>query len=343
MVTIAEDFNLRAFNTLRIDVKCSKWIEYTLASDLPGIMAELSGTKFMNIGAGSNLLFVKDFDGAILHSRILDFEMQPFEADSVLIRAGAGIEMDALIERVCLAGLWGLENLSGIPGDVGSSAVQNIGAYGVEAADVIHGVECYDTQTNTFVTLSKDDCQYAYRDSLFKRAEYHNRYIVSAVSYIVTSKYSPKIGYGGLKDLSPEQTATPMDIRNAVIEIRNRKLPAVEEIGSAGSFFKNPVVSEDVFKSVEQIVEQEEGDADTVPHYRVDGGIKIPAAWLIDRSGLKGISIGGAAVWHNQPLVIVNATGHASISDILELEHKVISTVAHHYGILLEPEVEHIY
>ena len=342
MITIVNDFNLRSFNTFRLDASCRQWIEYTSPLDIPAIMAQIGGGRFINIGAGSNMLFERDFDGAVLHSRILDLSMEPLADGRMIVRAGAGIEMDSLILQLCEAGLWGLENLSGIPGDVGASAVQNVGAYGVEAADAIVKVECFDTVEGRFIELSAADCDYAYRYSMFKHPDNKHRYLITFVSFAVSVTPSPKISYGSLKELQRLDCLTPLQVRDAIISIRNSKLPKVEEIGSAGSFFKNPVVTSDKFEEVKRIIESDGGDSDSVPHYVADAGVKIPAAWLIDQCGLKGAKCGGAAVWHKQPLVIVNATGHATAADILSLEQKIINTVSNRFGIRLEPEVEHI-
>ncbi len=342
MITPANDFILKPFNTFRINAKCREWIEYTSPSDIPAVMARIGTGKFINIGAGSNMLFENDFDGTVLHSRILDVDIKPHDASQIIVHAGAGVEMDSLICQLCQAGLWGLENLSGIPGEVGASAVQNVGAYGVEAADVILSVECFDTHENRFIEIPKDACDYGYRSSMFKKPENKNRYIITYVNFMLSSTPAPHTGYGSLKELSPEETATPLLIRNAIVSIRNQKLPAVDEVGSAGSFFKNPIVNEKIFEELNAKLAAEASSVVTIPHYRVDDGIKIPAAWLIDQCGLKSVRIGGAAVWHKQPLVIVNASGDATAADILSLEQHITSSVFERFGIKLEPEVEHI-
>lgn len=347
MITRLNDINLRPYNTFRIDAKCSQFIEYTSVDDIPAIASTIGpDMDFINLGGGSNMLFVSDYNGVVLHSKILDIDMEHLGNGAVRIKAGSGVSMDELIERCATSGLWGLENLSGIPGNVGASAVQNVGAYGVEACDVIHTVECFDLQTNRFVKIPVEECGYGYRNSMFKNSENKRRFIISAVEFDLSTIPTPKIGYGSLAEEFgnfSDGNLTPLQIRDVIIKVRNKKLPEVDEIGSAGSFFKNPVVDKSIFEHIREQACRITGQNDViVPHYDVSDGIKIPAAWLIDRCGLKGTVCGGAAVWDNQPLVIVNKTGNASAKDIVELENKIIETVEATFGVSLHPEVEHI-
>ncbi len=343
MVISQPKFNLKPFNTFRMDVLCNRWIEYTSPDDIPGVFCGISSEKFKHIGAGSNLLFVGDYDGVILHSRILDMTVSSDGKGWTLLRCGAGITMDELISQCASNGLWGLENLSGIPGEVGASAVQNIGAYGVEVADVIRKVECYDVISNRFKSFTADECHYGYRDSMFKQPEFVNRYVVTYVTFALTSKASPKLDYGNLREaLSDKTSPSPLDVREAVMRVRECKLPSVDKVGSAGSYFKNPVVSEDVFRQVETIAKSEHGHDYRVPHYMVGTMVKIPAAWLIEQSGMKDFRLGNAATWHSQPLVIVNASGQASPNDILALEDLVRERVYDKFSVRLHTEVEHV-
>ncbi|MCM1348392.1 MAG: UDP-N-acetylmuramate dehydrogenase [Firmicutes bacterium] len=343
MINQATDFNIRQFNTFRMDVCCNRWIEYTEPADLPTIFADLQG-PYLSIGSGSNILFTGNYPGTILHSRILGMEMQPDNNGFSHIKVGAGVEMDALISQVCQSGLWGLENLSGIPGEVGASAVQNVGAYGVEAKDAIESVDCFDTFTRKFVTLSNEDCQFGYRQSLFKQAGVKGRYIITHVLFRLSSKGSPALDYGKLREEVGEQkTLTPVTVREAVMRIRREKLPEVCETGSAGSFFKNPVVSSEEFLQISEKAKELLGSDVKMPAYNVgENKIKLSAAWLIDRAGLKGATIGGAATWHNQPLVIVNKSGNATPQDVLGLEDLIIKKVNQCFDVTLSPEVEHV-
>ncbi len=342
MVTEIPDFNIRHLNTFRMNVKCGKLIEYTDKSDLPGIISGIGDGKFLHIGSGSNLLFTGDCDITLLHSRILDVEYRN-EGGEVMVRAGAGVVMDELIEQTCAAGLWGLENLSGIPGEAGASAVQNVGAYGVEAKDVIDNVECYDTLTGKFVTFQVGECSYGYRSSMFKSPEHKGRYIVTYVTYRLSSTPKPILSYGHVcSRINQDEPLTPMTMRNIIINMRNEKLPDVNRVGSAGSFFKNPVVSDDAFQRFMSDVSGKYPELPEPPHYRQGENIKLSAAWLIDKAGLKGTECGGAAVWHTQPLVIVNNSGNATPDDVLKLESQIIDKVKDKFGIVLSPEVEHI-
>lgn len=341
MITEINHYNLRANNTFRIDSTCDRWIEFSSADDLPAVASLLSGGRFVCIGAGSNMLFVGDYDGAVVHSRILDVEaFSDREQNSVRLRVGSGVEFDALIQQCCQSGLWGIENLSGIPGEVGAAAVQNVGAYGVEACDVIKEVECFDMKTLRFVTFQADECDYGYRHSMFKNPENHSRYIITYVTLELSTVPAPKTDYGSLKNRLGNEVESPLQVREAIINVRNEKLPSVDEIGSAGSFFKNPIVDKVTFEKIKSQAEKEKRGE--VPHYKVDSGYKIPAAWLIDQCGLKGFVKGNAGVWHKQPLVIVNLTGKASSAEIIEIENIVINAVESTFGVRLSPEVEHI-
>lgn len=344
MITELEDFNIKAYNTFGMDVKCRKWIEYTDASDLPSIVASLEGQRFMAIGAGSNLLFTGDYDGALLHSRILDLEIIHTPGDDTCrIIAGAGITMDELISQTVNSGLWGLENLSGIPGEVGSSAVQNVGAYGVEAKDVIESVRCYDIREKKFVEFSNSELDYGYRSSVFKTVPAKGRYIITHVVFRLSSAPRPVLDYGHVRNHIPQDAdITPSLLRQVIMQMREEKLPDVETVGSAGSFFKNPIISCGEYDELLRRINAELGEGICPPHFELNGCFKIPAAWLIDKAGLKGITMGNAATWATQPLVIVNATGNAAPDEIISLENFIIETIDNKFGIRLSPEVEHI-
>ena len=330
-----ENYDLSNQNTFRMKVKAALYIEYDNVEELQSLDLKALPQPVFHMGAGSNLLFTKDFPGTILHSNIKFIKYVDMGLDEVLLTVGSGVVFDDLIANVAGNGLWGMENLSLIPGEVGAAAVQNIGAYGVEAKDVISGVVCLDTKDWTKTVFKVGECAYGYRDSRFKHER--GRYIITSVLFRVTRKYSPKLDYGGVRaalegrDL---QALTPMDVREAIIGIRNAKLPDPAQIGSAGSFFKNPVISREHFELF--------ATPDT-PHYDLpDGTVKVPAAWLIDQCGFRGKVLGGAQVYEKQPLVIVNASGSASPEDVLTLENQIIAAVQERYEITLHPEVDHI-
>ncbi len=265
----------------------------------------------------------------------------------VFVSVGAGVVFDDFCDWAAKEGLWGVENLSYIPGEVGASAVQNIGAYGVEVKDVIRKVYCYDTVEEEFVNFSVEECEYGYRDSIFKDPEIKGRYIVTHVVFQLSRTPQPKLDYGHLNDAvnaaAGDGALTPALIRRVIIKIRKEKLPEPSVMGSAGSFFKNPVISAEHFARIEAAAKAEHGPDYKVPHYDLpDSTIKIPAAWMIEQCGWKGKRSGNAAVYDKQPLVIVNYTGDAYPEEIIGLEKRIIDSVERKFDIELHPEVEHI-
>ena len=335
-------------NTFGMKVKARCFMEYDSVADLVDIEFEELARPVLHIGGGSNLLFTDDFKGTVLHSRIDFIEiLDECQDDRVMVSVGAGVVFDDLCAWAAKEGLWGLENLSYIPGEVGASAVQNIGAYGVEVKDVISKVYCYDTVEEEFVSFDVEDCEYGYRDSVFKAPEVKGRYIVTHVVFALSRESQPKLDYGHLKDAvmtaAGDATLTPSLIRKVIIKIRKEKLPEPSVMGSAGSFFKNPVISQDHFARIEDAAKSELGADYKVPRYDLpDGTVKVPAAWLIEQCGWKGRRSGGAAVYDKQPLVIVNYTGEAYPEEIVGLEKRIIASVQSKFDITLSPEVEHI-
>ena len=256
----------------------------------------------------------------------------------------AGVVFDEFCAWAAKENLWGPENLSLIPGECGASAVQNIGAYGVEAKDIIAGIRAWDMQERKFVDIDPADCQYGYRTSRFK-TEWKGRFIITSVTYKLSKEPKPILDYGGVRKAIEERlqgTVSAQLIRDTIIAIRRKKLPDPEEVGSAGSFFCNPVISKEHFERIVRTAKEDNGPDYEVPHYEVPGGIKVPAAWMIEQCGFKGATNGGAQVYRNQPLVIVNATGNATPEEIIGLEQRVIDTIYTKYGITLHPEVEHV-
>lgn len=341
MITTIDNYDLSTRNTFAMKVKCGIFMEYTKADDIPFLLSSIRrDIGKMHIGAGSNLLFTRDYPGVVLHSAIKGMEIIDENPDRVIVRVGAGETMDDFVIWACDRGLWGIENLSGIPGEVGASAVQNVGAYGTEACDAIVTVHAYDEVEREFVSFTNEECRYAYRDSMFKKPDAKDRFIIHSVDYKLSPAKGPNLSYPALQkafDGCDVATLTPHDIRKTVIATRDSKLPDPAKVPSAGSFFKNPVVSEECFNAIA------DREADTsVPHFKVDGGYKIPAAWLIDRCGWKGHKEGDVAVWHLQPLVIVNPERKASPAEVIALEQKIIDSVRERFGITLSPEVEHI-
>ena len=360
--------DLTKMNTFGMRVKARCFIEYDSVADLVDIEFEELARPVLHIGGGSNLLFTDDFKGTVLHSKInfievLDDSQANPETSTcpsdpschserseesfppVLVSVGAGVVFDDFCAWAAKEGLWGVENLSYIPGEVGASAVQNIGAYGVEVKDVIHKVYCYDTLEEEFVSFSVEECEYGYRDSIFKDLEIKGRYIVTHVVFALSREPRPRLEYGHLRDAvySLEKSLTPALIRKVIIQIRKEKLPEPSVMGSAGSFFKNPVITMEHYMRIEAAAKAEHGHEVKVPHYDLpDDMVKVPAAWMIEQCGWKGRRSGGAAVYEKQPLVIVNYTGEAYPEEIIGLEKRIIASVKEKFGVELHPEVEHV-
>ena len=330
------NYDLSAQNTFRMKVSCACYVEYETVKELEGLNFDRLPKPLLHIGEGSNLLFTGDFPGTVLHSNIEFIKYVDIGFEDVPVMVGAGVAWDHFVAEACRHGLWGAENLSLIPGEVGAAAVQNIGAYGVEVKDILSGVVAFDLQERKRVKFSRAECRYGYRDSLFKQPDSKGRYVITSVLFRLSRKPAPRLDYKGIREaLEGRDPQTPQEVRDAVIRIRRQKLPDPEEIGSAGSFFKNPVVSREEFGRISP-----DGSA---PHYDLpDGTVKVPAAWMIDRCGLKGTAEGGAAVYEKQPLVIVNQSGAATPQEVLALEQRIINTVRERFGVTLHPEVEHI-
>ena len=337
--------DLTKMNTFGMKVKARCFIEYDSVADLVDIEFEELARPVLHIGGGSNLLFTDDFRGTVLHSKINFIEIISETSDKVLVSVGAGVVFDDFCDWAAKEGLWGVENLSYIPGEVGASAVQNIGAYGVEVKDVIKTVYCYDTVDEEFVNFDVEDLEYGYRDSAFKDPEIKGRYIVTHVVFALSRTPQPKLDYGHLKEAveAAGTELTPLLIRKVIIKIRKEKLPEPSVMGSAGSFFKNPVITADHFARIEAAAKAELGAEYKVPHYDLpDGTVKVPAAWMIEQCGWKGKRSGNAAVYDKQPLVIVNYTGEAFPEEIISLERRIIASIKAKFDIILHPEVEHI-
>ena len=329
-----ENISLLPYNTFRMDVKAAVFAEYASVEELRQLLEQYRDKRILHIGSGSNLLFTGDFDGVILHSAMRRAKALDEDSDTVLIEAENGLVLDELIAQLCDMGLSGMENLSYIPGEVGASAVQNVGAYGVEAKDVIVRVRAISIADGTERVFENSECQYGYRDSIFKN-ELAGKYIITHVVYRLNKHLEPQLEYGGLtRELGANPTAN--DIRNAIIRIRQQKLPEVSELGSAGSFFKNPFVPEEQANALL-------AQYPNMPHFPLDGErlVKVPAAWLIEQCGWKGKALGGAQCYAKQPLVLVNA-GNATPQDVINLAAAICKDVKDKFGIEIHPEVNYI-
>lgn len=329
---VERNISLLPYNTFGMDVKAKIFAEYTSVEELRELLQRYQSEPILHIGAGSNLLFTKDFDGIILHSAMRRARALDEDSDTVLIEAENGLVLDELIAQLCDMGLSGMENLSYIPGEVGASAVQNVGAYGVEAKDVIVQVRAIRIADGSERVFTNEECRYGYRDSIFKN-ELRGQYIITHVTYRLNKHLQPQLDYGNLRSETGDQP-TVMAIREAVIRIRRQKLPEVTELGSAGSFFKNPIVPREMYDEIAAQYER-------VPHFDQDGGVKIPAAWLIEQCGWKGKTMGGAQCYPKQPLVLVNAD-HATPQDIIDLAAAICKSVKDKFNISIHPEVNYI-
>jgi len=321
-------------------IRAASLVNFDTSGDLPDIAADTALPQpLLPIGGGSNMLFTRDFKGTLLHNamRHITPVSQPTAYKLQLVKVGGGVRLDYLCDWAAQNGLWGLENLSGIPGEVSGAAVQNVGAYGAEFGSNVHVVKLFDLKGKTFISIPGVECEYGYRHSVFKEPELKGRLVVVEVTLALSREPKPLLEYGNLAShFAPGIVPTPGQVRDAVITIRDSKLPRPEQTGSAGSFFKNPVIGADEYGRLAAA-------NPSMPSYKLDDGRhKVPAAWLIDQCGLKGHSCGGASVWDKQPLVIVNTSGNATASDVLNLEQQIVSAVHRRFGITLTPEVEHI-
>lgn len=325
-------YSLLSHNTFGIDVNAARFLEYTSVDELKMLIAQNAlTTPFLHIGGGSNLLFTKDYDGLILHSRIEGVEVMEEDERSVSVRVGAGVVWDDFVEYCVAHGWYGAENLSLIPGEVGASAVQNIGAYGVEVKDLITAIETVNFQ-GTERVYSVEECEYAYRNSIFKRPENKNVF-VTYVHYRLSKEEGYTLDYGTIRqELEQYPELTLATVRKVIIDIRKAKLPDPKVMGNAGSFFMNPIVSHEKLEALQQEYPQ-------IPYYELsDGRVKIPAGWMIDRCGWKGKALGPAAVHDKQALVLVNRGG-AKGTDIIALSDAVRASVREKFGIDIHPEV----
>lgn len=329
------DFNLKEHNTFGIDVKCRRFIEFESVDELLQIVNSLTDADkpLMVLGGGSNMLFTADYEGTVLHSAIKGHVAVQTD-EGIMLRCGSGEVWDDIVSLCVSNRMYGAENLSLIPGDVGASAVQNIGAYGAEAKDIILKVEAVDLQTGKMCEFTNEECEYAYRKSKFK-GEWRNRFVITYVTYKLSEVFCPCLDYGNIRaELEKRNIKVPTaeQLRNVIIDIRNEKLPDPKVEGNAGSFFMNPVVSKAKY---EELVAR----FGNVPHYSVDdNNEKIPAGWMIDQCGWKGKSLGMAGVHSRQALVLVNRGG-AEGKDIVALCDAIKRDVKDKFGIDIVPEV----
>lgn len=328
------DYSLLPHNTFRMDVKAARFMEYSSEEELTAFLASGGLTSpYLHIGGGSNLLFLSDYPGLVLHSSVKGVETVAETDEWVELRVGSGMVWDDFVAYTVKKGLYGAENLSLIPGEVGASAVQNIGAYGVEAKDLVVSVDAVEAATGKKRRFTREECRYAYRDSIFKK-ELKGRYFVTYVTYRLSKLPVFHLDYGNVRAELEKDGMEPTlaNVRRVIAAIRSNKLPDPKVTGNAGSFFMNPVVSQEQFDRLQ-------AEYSEMPSYRLDGNrVKIPAGWLIERCGWKGKALGPAAVHDRQALVLVNRGG-ATGRDVLRLADEVARSVKERFGIEISPEV----
>ena len=328
------NYSLLHHNTFGIDVQCRRYVEYDSVAELKTIIGSLpTDEPFLFLGGGSNMLFTDDFEGTVLHSAIKGCEVNMVGED-VFLRCGSGEVWDNVVELCVDNGWYGAENLSLIPGEVGASAVQNIGAYGVEIKDLIVKVEAVEIATGEEVSFKNEDCAYAYRQSRFKK-EWKGKYVITHVTYQLSTRYAPRLDYGNIRnELAVRQIASPtaQQLRDVIIAIRQEKLPDPAVEGNAGSFFMNPIVCREQYEALAMQYPQ-------MPYYEVNAEqVKIPAGWLIEQCGWKGRTWGHVGVHSKQALVLVNRGG-ATGKEVLKLCQTIIEDVRKKFEIILHPEV----
>lgn len=329
---VHQNYDLINNNTFGIHARCSQFVQWQSTQEVTHWFRQPHDylqQPAVVIGQGSNLLLSQDVPGTV--ARV---DIKGFERDGYIVRCGAGETWDDVVLYALDNDLYGAENLSLIPGDVGAAAVQNIGAYGAEVSELINSVEAVDRLTGETLTITPEQCRYAYRYSIFK-AEWKNRFIITHVSFRFSRTFSPRIDYGNIRQHMAEKqikVVTPHNLRQTVVEIRQAKLPDPKVTGNAGSFFMNPVVERDVFENIHARYPD-------MPFYQVDEHhIKIPAGWMIEQCGWKGKSLGRAGVHHKQALVLVN-NGNATGEEIINLCHKIQEDVKSKFNINIKPEV----
>ena len=335
MVRFFENYPLKQYNTFGLNTSARYFFEFTEQEDLPAFLQSGKYNKelpLLILGGGSNILFRNDFKGLILYPKIPGINICREDRQHVWLEAGAGEVWDDLVGYCVDAGLGGLENLTDIPGSVGAAPVQNIGAYGQEAGNVIELVKGYDLINDKALEFSNSECEFAYRDSLFKR-ELKNRFVITSVVFRLEKFPQFNLSYGKLEEQVNSMGGLNLhNVRKAVREIRSSKLPDLKTLGNAGSFFKNPVVEKQTAEKIRSLYSD-------IPVYPAgEDKVKLAAGWLIDKAGWRGRRSGNVGVYDKQALVLVNY-GAATGEDIYALSEEISQSVFEKFGIRLEREV----
>lgn len=332
MIREFHQISLRSRNSFGVDQQAARLVEFETPEDLRTLFAAGIPEKWTVLAGGNNILFTRDYDGVLLTPVARGITLLSDDGDEVRVRADAGVEWDDLVEWAVGRGLWGIENLSLIPGKAGAAPVQNIGAYGCEAKDAIRRVEMYCVETGAMLTLDAAHCGFGYRESVFKH-DLKGRAIITAVEIALMHTPRPRLGYGDVeREVEARGGATLRNIREAICAIRRAKLPDPAVLGNAGSFFKNPVVGA---AAAERLF----AEYPDMPHYPApEGRVKLAAGWLIDRAGMKGRRKGAVGVHERQALVLVNHGG-ATGGEVIAFAHEVQERVREKFGIEIDTEV----
>jgi len=332
-----QNYPLKKYNTFGIDVYAKYFAEFSSVLDLQNLFQSSQDEQQpkLILGGGSNILFTKNFDGLVLKNEIKGIETVHEDEEYVYVKAGAGENWHKFVQHCIHKNFAGVENLSLIPGNVGASPMQNIGAYGVEIKDVFHSLEAFNFEEKKIINFTLNDCEFGYRESVFKK-KYKNQFAILNVIFRLRKNPHFNISYGAIEEELKKMQVEELSIKaisDAVINIRTSKLPDPALIGNAGSFFKNPVVNKNKFQELKELHELE------IPFYKIDEDhFKIPAGWLVEQCGWKGYRKGDAGCYEKQALVLVNYGG-ASGNEILELSEKIKISVLGKFGLILETEV----
>jgi len=333
--SLAENASLHELNTFHVQARAERLLELHAAAALPDALAllEATGGPLLVLGSGSNVLLVDDVPGTVLVFANRDVSILEHRADHAIVRAGAGANWHGLVAWSLQQGLSGLENLAWIPGTAGAAPIQNIGAYGAQVGEFVQTVEAWDRHENAWVRLDNEQCAFAYRDSVFKQQP--DRYLIAAIELRLPLLHDLRMDYAGIReelDAQGVELPTAVDVANAVIAIRRRKLPDPDALGNAGSFFKNPILTLDQVDVLQQRFPE-------LPVFPADNDAlrKISAAWMIEQCGWKGFRDGDAGVAPNHALVLVNH-GNATGAELLDLARRISASVLEKFAVAIEPE-----
>lgn len=330
-----ENVSLQELSSFGVEVSARYFATFDTLETLQEIIQTdlWQNEKHIILGGGTNILFTKDYEGIVLHNEMKGRDCISENDDEIFFRVAAGENWHDFVLFTCRQGYWGIENLALIPGSVGAAPVQNIGAYGVELASVLHSLEAIDLETGERHSFDHDACHFDYRSSIFKQNP--GRYMILSVVFRLCKHGRPLLSYDGIQEHLPdiqERDLSPLDLCTAVIALRQSKLPSLGEIGMAGSFFKNPVISKEAYVKLQASYPH-------IPGYDLGHGMfKIPAAWLITELGYKGIREGNVGTYHRHALVLVNY-GSARGEELWNFAKKIMRDVHSHFAIDLEPEV----